>query len=71
MWYHTHVESEVSGGRGRKTKFKSILCQSAGASLVVEPLLGMSEALVWSLALRVNGRHSVRDPPWLKASLKS
>lgn len=72
MWYHTHLESELSGGRGRKTVSSSLSCVKVHGqvhSLVVEPLLGIWEAPVWSLALRVNGWHSVRDPPWLKETL--
>lgn len=72
MWYLTHLESELSGGRGRNTASSSLSCvgvQGKVQSLVVEPLLGMWEAPVWSLALSVNGRHSVRDSPWLKLTL--
>lgn len=67
MWYHTHLESKLSGGRGRKTASSSLSCvrvQGQVHSLVVESLLGMWEAL------RVNGRHSGRSPPWLKVTVE-
>lgn len=69
----THLESELSGGRGRNTVSSSLSCvrvQGQVHSLVVEPLLGMWEAPVWSLALGVYGRHRVRDSPRLRDAVE-